>query len=122
MQRHAVHGRRHAVLAHAVVDEAAGEIGRRDRRHRLGLGVVRAGEVGRAADHLRQRRGQGIERVLGCHAGGDLLGLLRELLLHRPHSPVERARKIAPNAALELGAALGCKRSEALVPFLARVL
>ena len=56
VQRHAVHGRRHAVLAHAVVDEAAGEVGGRDRLHRLGLGVVRAGEVGRAADHLGDRR------------------------------------------------------------------
>ena len=59
MQRHAVHGRRHAVLAHAVMDEAAGEVGGADRRHRLGAGVVRAGQVGRAADHLRHRRGSG---------------------------------------------------------------
>ena len=58
MQRHAVHGRRHAVLAHAVMDEAAGIIGGGEHRHALRPGVVGAGEVGRAADHFRHRRGQ----------------------------------------------------------------
>ena len=35
VQRHAVHGRRHAVLAHAVMDEAAGIVRGAERFHRL---------------------------------------------------------------------------------------
>ena len=83
MQRHAVHRRRHGVLAHAVMDEAAGIIGRAHRRHALGAGIVGAGEVGRAADHLRQRRRKTVEREFGGGAGGDLFRRLRELYLHR---------------------------------------
>jgi hypothetical protein len=63
VQRHAVHGRRHAVLAHAVMDEAAGIVGGGEHRHALGAGVVGAGEVGGAADHLRHRRGQASSAV-----------------------------------------------------------
>ena len=57
VQRHAVHRRRHAVLAHAVVDVAAGVVGRVEGLHALDEGVVGAGEVGRAADHLRRSPG-----------------------------------------------------------------
>ena len=52
MQRDAVHRRRHPELAHAVVDIAAGEIQRCQGRHAGGFGIVRAGEVGRAADEV----------------------------------------------------------------------
>ena len=55
------------------MDEAAGEVGGAHRRHRLGARVVGAGEVGRAADHLRQRRDQALERELAGRAGGDFL-------------------------------------------------
>ena len=103
MQRHAVHRGRHAVLADAVVDEAAGEIRRRDRLHRLGLGVVRAGEIGRAADHLRHRRHQRLERELGGRAGRDVLRRGGELLLHGLHRGGEPVvGQLAVHAALEL--------------------
>ena len=85
VQRHAVHGRRHAVLAHAVMDEAAGIIGGGEHRHAFRPGVVGAGEVGRAADHFRHRGGQGFERAFGCGAGRDLFRRCGELLLHRAH-------------------------------------
>ena len=69
MQRHAVHRRGHAVLADAVMDEAAGVVGRRHRLHRLGAGVVGAGEVGRAADHFRHRRDEALQRELATPCG-----------------------------------------------------
>jgi hypothetical protein len=43
VQRDAVHGRGHSMLAHAIVDEPAGIIGGGEDRHALGLGVVGAG-------------------------------------------------------------------------------
>src|SRR3546814_7988638 len=43
------------------------------RRCRGRLGVVRAGEIGRAADHLGDRRGQRVEREFGRAARRDLL-------------------------------------------------
>ena len=55
VQRHAVHRRGHAELADAVIDVAAGIIRRGQRLDVLGFGVVRAGEVGRAADRRRER-------------------------------------------------------------------
>jgi hypothetical protein len=53
MQRNAVHCGGHAVLADAVMHVAAGEIGRSDRLHLAGLGVVGGRQVGRTADRLR---------------------------------------------------------------------
>ena len=45
VQGHAVHGRRHAELAHAVVDVAPGVIGGVKRAHALDDGIVGAGQV-----------------------------------------------------------------------------
>ena len=56
VQRHAVHDRGHAELAHAVVDVVAGGIVGRDGLRVLAEGVVRAGEVRRAAEQFGQRR------------------------------------------------------------------
>ena len=55
MHGDAVHRRRHAHLAHAVMHVAAGEIARLHLALALGLGVVRRGQVGRAADQLGHR-------------------------------------------------------------------
>jgi hypothetical protein len=60
MQRHAVHRRRHAELADAVIDVAAGIIVAGERLLRLGLGVVGAGEIGRAAERFWKR---GVDRL-----------------------------------------------------------
>src|ERR1041384_5940339 len=49
MQRNAVHGGRHAVLADAVVDEARRVVGSRHRRHPFWARVVLGGAIGRAA-------------------------------------------------------------------------
>ena len=80
VQRHAVHRRGHAVFAHAVVDVAAGVVGRVEGGHVLGDGVVRAGEVGRAADHLRHRRDQRLQRRARPGAGGVVGRLGRQLV------------------------------------------
>ena len=103
MQRHAVHGRRHAVLAHAVMDEAAAIVRGVEHFHPFGAGVVGAGEVGRAADHFRQRRGQRFQRQLGRRAGGDLLRRSAELFLQRAHRAGKKLGQLAAQAALELG-------------------
>ena len=58
VQRHSVHRRGHAVLADAVMDEAAAGVRRGERRHALRPGVVGAGEVGGPADHFRHRGGE----------------------------------------------------------------
>ena len=70
MQGHAVHGRRHAVLAHAPVDVAARIVRDVEGRRALDEGVVRAGQVGRAADHLRDGREEVVEGRAGVLAGG----------------------------------------------------
>ena len=88
MQRHAVHRGGHAVLADAVVDEAAGEIGGRHRLHRLGARVVGAGEIGRAADHFRHRRHQRSRaRIREACARGDVLRRRRRAFPSRAAPP-----------------------------------
>ena len=64
VQRHAVHDRAHAELAHAVVKVVAGRIVAGERLRILAIGVVRAGEVGRAAEQLGHARPEGIQRLL----------------------------------------------------------
>ena len=72
MQRHAVHRGCHAMLAHAPMDIAPGIIARTHGRNALHIGVVRAGEVGRTADHLGHRGHQRGQRLLAGDAGADL--------------------------------------------------
>ena len=98
VQREAVHDRRHAELAHAVVDVVARpSVARGDRRSNHAVfqfGEVRAGQVGRAADQLRQRRRERLERVLRGLARGDRLGLARA----RADGRVDRRRASSPAA------------------------
>ncbi len=89
VERHAVHRRRHAVLAHAPADVAPGEVGRRDVLHVLRLGVVRPGQVGRTADRLRHRRVDHVERHLGRLARRDLRPVGGKLPLVVGDDPVE---------------------------------
>ena len=93
VQRHAVHGRRHGVLADAIMDEAAAVIRGAERFHALGAGVVGTGEVGRAADHFGQRRGQGFERVFRRSAACDLFRRLRQLVLRGAYRRGQLRRK-----------------------------
>ena len=81
MQRHAVHRRRHAVLADAVVDIAAPIVRRGEGLHVLRLGVVRAGEVRRTADGFGHRPINHVQRVLRGIAGGDPRRALGQVLL-----------------------------------------
>ena len=72
VQRDAVHRRRHAVFADAVVDVGAREIPRRDRFHALAAGEVRAGQIGGAADAERQDAVDHLQRHLARLAGRHL--------------------------------------------------
>ena len=103
---HAVHGRHHAVLADAIIDVAAREVAALDRLHRLGLGVVGVGEIGRAADHLGHQRGQHLERLLARLARRPGRLLRAHFPLVRVDRLGEPARQLAVVRLLEGGAAL----------------
>ncbi len=64
VRRNAVRDRAHAEFAHAVVDVAAFQRVGSKRARLAPLGQIAAGEIGRAADDLRQRRRQRFERQL----------------------------------------------------------
>ncbi len=64
VQGKAVQGRGHAEFADAVMKIAAGEILRRHRFHIGGLGIVRAGQIGRAAKQIALDFRQLIKRLL----------------------------------------------------------
>ena len=104
MHRHAVAGGRHAVLADAPVDVAAGEVVRRDLRRRGDLGVVGAGEVGRAGDEFRHGGRDHVERRLARLAGRDLRRVCGELALVGVDDRVEVLGQLAADAPLEFGA------------------
>ena len=77
VQRDAVHGRAHRVLADAEVQDAAVRVerlrsGRKDVEP-LMVGVVRLGEVGGAAEQLGQDRARAREHLAGRHPGGHAL-------------------------------------------------
>ena len=74
MQEDAVHGRRHAVLADAVMDEAALRRLGREVLSRLRLVVVGAGEVGGAGEEFhRHGDGDRVDRRFRRFARGDVL-------------------------------------------------
>src|SRR5205823_7021183 len=82
VQEDAVQGRGHAVLADAVMDEAAlWRLGAKGGR-RLRLVVVGAGEVGRARQKLhRHRGGNDLDGGLRGFAGGGDQRLFQQRLL-----------------------------------------
>ena len=90
------------------------------RRRALGVGEIRAGQVGRAAQHFGQGGGEGLQRELrglarshglglgmggDCRVDGDLREVARQLALH---APAELGRQFG------MGRAIGGK---APVPF-----
>ena len=72
MQRHAVHRRRHAVLADAVMDIASGEMARRDGLQPLGQRVVGGGQVGRSAHCAGDMAVDDIQHLFGAAAGAGI--------------------------------------------------
>ena len=98
MQRHAVHRRRHAVFANAVMDEAAAVIVGARRHHALGAGVVGAGEVGRAAEHFRHRRRQHFDARFSERCGSRCSSATpRVSLLVRAHRLGQRLAAACPS-------------------------
>ncbi len=115
VQSDAVHRRRHAMLAHAIMDVAPGIVGRRDQRHLPGLGVVGAGEVGGAPDELRHERGERFQHLLGGLAGRKLRRFHYEAALQACDGRIEARGQLAADPPIEL-VALGMGR-EAPAPF-----
>ena len=76
VQGHAVHGRGHAVLAHPVMNVAAGIVPGLDDLVAGRLGVVRAGQIGRSADQLGNPLAQDVEDLVARgDPGGQIGGL-----------------------------------------------
>ena len=89
------------------------------RRRRAGVGQVRAGQVGRAAEHLGQRLGEGLQRDLAGLARGHRLGLGVRGDHRIDHGLRKVLRQLAAHAALQFGRQLGEGRAvggEARVP------
>ncbi len=120
MQKDSIHGRRHAVLADAVMDETAfRRLGRKgDRRFRLV--VVGAGEVGRARHKFRYRRHDRVDDGFGRFAGGDVLRRFKQRLLVGLEGFRKGCRPLVPQATFELGAPAGGQFGKASLPLLAR--
>ena len=98
------------------MDVVAGEVARRDRLLVvLGLGAVRAGQVGRAADQLRQRRDKLLERQLRPDARRALGGVGSEAA-PSPRRSRPRRRRHARRAAGRAFAILAVAASQALLP------
>ncbi len=120
MQRQAVHGRGHAVLADAVIDVAALAVVGVEGAEVGGQRVVRAREVGRAADGLGQRLVDHAQHHLGGFAGRHLGRLLGGLLLEGADARGQRAGQLARHDPLELGLAALGQGVEARLPLGAR--
>ena len=119
MQRHAVHGRGHAVLAHAVMHVVAGEVAGLDDGVQLGERAVRAGEIGGAADQPGNDRHELLQHLLRGLARGELGGLAAEIgfeRLHRgydlaAHLGVDRIGRACARLAASRRFAAFCQRS-----------
>src|SRR5271166_2642700 len=116
MHRHAVAGRRHAMLADAPVDVAAGEILGGDLRSRCDLGVVRRRQVGRTGHEFGQGGRNHVERRLTRLAGRDLRRVGGKLLLVGVDDAGKALGQIAPDAPLEFGPHLRGERGEPRPP------
>ena len=113
VQRDAVHHRGHAELAHAVVDVApavgGAVLAEAQGRRGTGVGQVRSGQVGRAAQQLGQGLGEGFQHDLAGLARGHgfrlgvrgddrvdhgLRKVLRQLAAHAPLQRVGQLGKL----------------------------
>ena len=116
VQRDAVHGRGHAVLAHAVMHVGAVVFAGLDLDHALGLGVVRGRQIGRASQQFRNRGGQMVEHGAAGGAGRHFLAARDELGAGRRDGLLPVGRQLAVVAALEFGAQFGRRRLDAVRP------
>ncbi|MNM96841.1 hypothetical protein D3C81_1093330 [compost metagenome] len=119
VQRHAVHHRRHAELAHAVADVVAVPFVV-DPDRSLHIGQVGTGEVGRAAQQLRQGRRQRFQAELRGLARGDLALQCRGRIQQRHQCRIEAFRQPAIDTAQEFPGQFGMRGAiggEARFPF-----
>jgi hypothetical protein len=116
MHGNAVHRGRHAMLAHAIMDVAAGEVAGADLLQILGLGIVRRGQIGRAADQFGQDLGQSVQyraRGLPCR---DVGAGLAKAIAQRADGIVETGGELTALASHELPAKIGRQRLQPCLP------
>ena len=95
MQRDAVHRRRHGVLADAIVNVAAFEAIGPHRLLRLGPRQVGMGQIGGAAEQIRQRLGDAVDHELRRLPGRNVRPLGGEAIAQPRHRVDIAARQIA---------------------------
>jgi hypothetical protein len=107
VQRHAVHDRGHAELAHAVVDMPAAGLPRTHGAAVAEVRQVRSGEVGTAAQQFRHSWRQRLQHVLRCLARGHRVARPCEQRQHVALEVGEVLGQLAAHAAFELGGQRG---------------
>jgi hypothetical protein len=113
----AAYRRRHAVLAHAVVDVATGKIATADvLLVLLGFGVIRRCQVRGAADELGERHASSCRARCRGLPRRDLRVRLSEIIAEFSDGTVETGRMLAPLPPQEFGAAFHGKRLQAGFP------
>ncbi len=107
VQRETVADRAHAEFAHAVVDVVRGRIGGIDVLRALPDREIRAGEIRRTADELRQQRSERVERHLRRLARGHVRRVGLQLRHVGARLRGEIGRQLRRHAALEFRRELG---------------
>ena len=117
MQRNAVHGCGHAVLAHAIMEVATGKVLGGDRFGLAGLGIVGPGQIGRTAKGFRHTPLMTSSTVFGGLAGGHRRLVIGQLLLVGADCFCKRRRQFAGETAVELGLQGLVLAAQAAFPF-----
>ena len=120
MQRHAIHGRRHAVFANAPVDVAPlAVVDVKDTQIRRAR-VIRPGQVSRAANGFGQHKIDRLKHFFGTRPRRQFRSLFAHLFLERPDHVAEPFGHVAVKGAGELGLPVRRERGKTRFPFLPR--
>ena len=107
MQGNAVHRRCHAMFTHPVMDIAAARIGMVENVLPINAGVVRTGQISRAAKQRRAGGHNGGNRLLAGNAGCNLLWLGRKRTLPVQDRVIDGSAVITTDRGIEGSAVSG---------------